>query len=99
MLRKESRWKIVHDLHLIRVAITMMKHNNQKQLGRKRFIWLINSESLSVEGNHGRNSNLQELEGADSDATKDSAYSVATYIQPRVDTTQNRLEPPKSVFS
>ena len=99
MFGKESKWKIVHDLHLIRVAITMMKHNNQKQLGRKRFIWLINSESQSVEGNHGRNSNLQELEGADSDAMKDSTYFLATYIQPRDGTTQNGLEPPKSVFS
>lgn len=77
----------------------MMKHNNQKQLGRERFIWLINSESQSVEGNHGRNSNLQELQEADSDAMKDSTYSLATYIQPRDGTTQNGLEPPKSVFS
>lgn len=77
----------------------MMKYNNQKQLGRKRFIWLINSKSLSVEGNHGRNSNLQELKGADSDAMKDSTYSLATCIQLRGATTQNGLEPPKSFFS
>lgn len=99
MLRKESKWKIVHDLHLIRVAITMMKHNNQKHFGRKRLIWLINSESQSVEGNHGRNSNQQELEGADSDAMKDSAYSLATYNQTRDGTTKNGLEPPKSVVT
>lgn len=72
----------------------MMKYNNQKQLGRKRFIWLINSESQSVEGKHGRNSNRQELEGADSDAMKNSSYSLATYSQPRDGTTQNGLEHP-----
>lgn len=82
------------------VPVAVMKHNDHKQYVAKRFFWLTYLECRSIEGSHGRDSNLagawrQELlRGVLFTGLLSLISNQTQNFQPSDGTSHNRLDTP-----